>query len=96
MSFLDRLRRKRRLSVAAGNELACRELVELITDYLERSLTPADDARFEDHIKGCQSCGIYLEQMRQTIRTVGRLNEQTIDASARDALLLAFRDWKAG
>ena len=55
MSFLDRLRRKRRLFVAARKELSCRELVELITDYLERSLTPADDARFEDHIKGCQS-----------------------------------------
>jgi anti-sigma factor RsiW len=96
MSFLDRLRRKPRLSAPAGDELACQELVELITDYLERSLTPADNARFEVHIKGCQDCRTYLEQMRQTIRTVGRLREETIDAAARDPLLLAFRDWKAG
>jgi predicted anti-sigma-YlaC factor YlaD len=96
MSFLDRFRRNPRPSAAAGSELACQELVELITDYLERSLTRADDARFEEHLKGCQNCGIYLEQMRQVIRTMGRLSEETIDASARDALLLAFRDRKAG
>ena len=96
MSFLDRFRRKPRSLSAAGRGLACQEMVELITDYFERTLTPADNARFEDHIEGCEGCRTYLDQMRLTIRAMGRLSEESIDPSARDALLLAFRDWKAG
>jgi hypothetical protein len=34
--------------------------------------------------------------MVPTIRTGGRLSEESIDAPARDALLQAFRDWKVG
>jgi anti-sigma factor RsiW len=96
MSFLDRFRRKPRSPSAAGTGPSCQELVELITDYLERALTPADNARFENHIEGCEGCRTYLDQMRQTIRAMGRLSEESIDPSARNALLLAFRDWKAG
>jgi anti-sigma factor RsiW len=74
-------------------ELPCRELVELVTDYLENRLSPYDRARFETHIAECEYCATYLEQMRQTIRTLGRLPEESLSPEARDALLSAFRDW---
>jgi len=74
-------------------ELTCRELVELVTDYLEGALSPRDHARFERHIAGCDGCTTYLEQMRITIRALGRLPHETMPAPARDALLSAFRDW---
>lgn len=74
-------------------ELPCRELVELVSDYLEDRLSPRDRARFEAHLAGCEYCGTYLEQMRQTIRALGRLPEESLSAEARDALMGAFRDW---
>ena len=74
-------------------EMTCRELVELVTDYLEDRLSPGDRARFEAHLDGCEYCGTYLEQMRQTIRALGRLPEESLSAEARDALLTAFRGW---
>ena len=78
------------------NELACRDLVELVTDYLENALPPARRADFEAHLAGCGSCGRYMEQMRLTIKATGRLTEDAIDPAARDELLAIFRDWKAG
>jgi anti-sigma factor RsiW len=74
--------------------LTCQELVELVTDYLEGTLSRRDRRRFEKHIKGCDGCSRYVEQMRLTIRAVGRLEEQHITARAREELLDAFRDWK--
>jgi anti-sigma factor RsiW len=74
-------------------EMPCRELAELITDYLEDRLSPRDRARFEAHLAECEACRTYLEQFRQTIRVLGRLPEESLSAEARNALLGAFRGW---
>ena len=75
-------------------EMPCQELVELVTDYLEDRLSAVDQARFEAHIAECEYCAIYLEQMRQTIRTLGRIPEESLSDDARSALLAAFRSWR--
>lgn len=74
-------------------EMPCREFVELVTDYIEHRLSPRDRARFEAHVAECEYCETYLEQIRQTIRTLGGLTEESLSAEAREALLTAFRDW---
>ena len=74
-------------------EMPCRELVELVTEYLEDRLSPSDRARFEAHLQECEACHVYLEQFRHTIRLLGRLPEQSLSPEARDALLTAFRGW---
>jgi anti-sigma factor RsiW len=74
-------------------ELPCRELVELVTDYLEDRLSPIDRARFEAHLTECEACRTYLEQFRETIRVLGRLPEESLSSEAREALLTAFRGW---
>ena len=74
-------------------EMPCRELVELITDYLEDRLSAIDRARFEAHLAECEACSTYLDQFRQTIRMVGRLPEESLSPEARNALLDAFRGW---
>ena len=75
-------------------ELSCRELVELVTDYVEGSLDRRSRARFDRHIAGCPHCTEYLAQMRQTIRLTGRLTEEQIEPRAREELLAAFRTWR--
>ena len=75
--------------------MTCRELVELVTDYLEDRLGEADRRRFDEHLDVCADCREYVEQMRHTVRGLGRLPEDTLSPSARDALLHAFRDWRA-
>jgi anti-sigma factor RsiW len=75
-------------------EMPCQELVEVITDYLEGRLSPTDQARFEAHIADCEYCETYLEQMRQTIRTFGRILAESLTDDARETLLEAFRSWR--
>jgi anti-sigma factor RsiW len=74
--------------------MKCREMVELMSDYLEGALSPRDRERFEEHISGCDGCRGYLAQMRRTVRVVGRLTEDAIPAHVQRELLTAFRDWK--
>lgn len=74
--------------------LACQELVELVTAYLDGGLSRRDRRRFERHIGGCDNCSAYVEQMRLVIEASGRLTEDDIDPGARQELLEAFRGWK--
>jgi predicted anti-sigma-YlaC factor YlaD len=74
--------------------MSCRELVELVTDYLEGSLSASDSKRFEEHLALCPGCRNYLDQMRTTVRLTGALRAETIAPRMRGELLEAFREWK--
>ncbi len=76
-------------------QLSCRELVELVTDYLEGALSEEERARFEQHIGICSGCRVYLEQMRITIEQLGHLPEAALSADAERELLEAFRGWRS-
>ena len=80
------------MSSAATDELACRELVELVTDYLEGRLDSADRERFEAHLAECDGCATYVEQMRQTLAALGRIPEESVSPQARAELLQIFDD----
>ncbi|WP_242344309.1 anti-sigma factor family protein [Anaeromyxobacter terrae] len=75
-------------------ELTCRELVELVTEYLEGALAPDERTRFELHLAVCHGCTQYLHQLRATLRIAGRLSEESLPDEARASLLRAFREWK--
>jgi anti-sigma factor RsiW len=75
--------------------LSCQELVELVTDYLEDALSPADRARFDAHIAGCEGCTMYLRQMREMLELLGELTTDSISPQAEAELRATFRDWKS-
>jgi len=77
-------------------DLTCRELVELVTDYLESSLSRRDRKRFEKHISGCPNCTEYVAQFRETIRLTGTLLERDIPREAAEELVAVFAAWKRG
>lgn len=76
-------------------ELACQEVVELVTAYLEDALEPVDRERFEEHLVFCDGCDTYLDQMRTTVRLTGSA-DVALPAELEDRLLEAFRGWRAG
>jgi len=82
------------MDMSDNTDLTCQELVELVTDYLEGSLSAAQRARFDEHLIMCTGCRNYLAQMRQTIKLTGTLTEDSIAPQARDDLLGVFRNWK--
>jgi anti-sigma factor RsiW len=78
-----------------GRDLTCKELVELITGYLEGRLRGRRLRRFESHLAGCDGCTRYLAQMEAMIRATGMLTEEQVPDEQKVVLLAAFRDWKA-
>jgi anti-sigma factor RsiW len=77
------------------SDLACKELVEIITDYLEGTLPARDRARFDTHLMTCPPCREYVAEMHTTLRLTGRLTVESISPATRDQLLRAFRRMKA-
>jgi anti-sigma factor RsiW len=75
-------------------EMPCRELVEVITDYLEDALSDRDRLRFEAHLAECDDCRDYVAQFEQTIALSGRVEPDQLPPDLRDELLSAFRAWR--
>jgi anti-sigma factor RsiW len=76
-----------------GSDLTCKELVELVTRYLDGSLQGRRRRRFEAHLAECDGCTAYLRQMAATIRGTGALTEEQVTDEQKTVLLTAFRGW---
>ena len=88
MSRLRTLLRRR------GPGLACQDLVETITDYLDDAMTPRRRRAFETHLAACADCRAYVAQFEATIAASGRAPApDALDPAERDALLAAFHAW---
>jgi anti-sigma factor RsiW len=77
-----------------AEHITCQEVVELVTDYLDRALPADETSLFEQHINFCDGCIFYVEQMRATVATVGRIEEEDVPPETKDKLMAAFREWK--
>jgi predicted anti-sigma-YlaC factor YlaD len=77
-----------------GLTITCTEIVEVVTDYLEGQVDEALRAEIEAHLALCPGCDNYLEQMRETIRVMGRVPVESLSDAARDDLLAAFRTFR--
>lgn len=76
-------------------QMNCRQVVELMTDYIEGFLSSVDRARFEEHIAGCDGCRAYLVQLQTTRKIMGKLADEPVPASVERDLLEAFRSWRS-
>jgi anti-sigma factor RsiW len=81
--------------IALPDNLTCRELVELVTAYLDGVMANDERDRFDSHLAECAGCAAYLDQMRHTIAATGMLAEGDLSDEAASALLTAFRRWHA-
>lgn len=73
--------------------ITCREVVELVTAYLNEDLEPAERVVLEQHLLTCPPCTTHVEQMRTTVAVVGTL--RGAGAAAPPSTLEIFRKWKA-
>jgi anti-sigma factor RsiW len=76
-------------------DMVCRDAVELVTDYLEGTLTRRDRRRFESHLRDCPNCTAYVEQIRITIRLTGTIEPEELTAEAREDLMRLYRRWQS-
>jgi anti-sigma factor RsiW len=74
--------------------ITCQEVVELVTDYLEGDLAADQTSLFEQHLNFCDGCVWYVDQIKTTVATAGRIREEDVPAETREQLMAAFRDWR--
>ena len=79
--------------MATMHELVCKDIVEVVTDYLEGAIPPALRRRFEAHLAECPYCTEYVAQMRTLGGGLGGLADEQLAPERRDALAAAFRGW---
>jgi anti-sigma factor RsiW len=78
---------------AEVTELSCRELVELVTEYLEGTLDPERLAALDAHLAACDGCDAYVEQMRLTVAALRQLERgEELHPGTREVVLAAFRE----
>lgn len=77
-----------------GLSIDCRQVVELVTDYLEGELPPELTAEVEAHLALCEGCQVYLEQMRRTIVELGRVPVDSLSPEAQQELVATFRTFR--
>jgi anti-sigma factor RsiW len=75
--------------------MACRQAVELVTDYLEGTLSLAQRRRFEAHLARCPDCPEYLAQMRAIIALAGSVTPDDLTPRMQGELITLYRRWLA-
>ena len=74
--------------MGSSTGMACRELVELVTAYLDGALPSPERARFDEHLRACAGCRAYLVQMEVVVGTLGDLGREQEETRAEKARLL--------
>ena len=82
------------MSLRADNVLTCREMVELVTDYLEGVLDPDTRVELEAHLQLCPGCAEYVRQMEVPLRMVGTVPLDDLSERTKADLLEAFRGFR--
>jgi anti-sigma factor RsiW len=81
-------------SGSSPDDLACIDLVNEVTEYLDGRLDEGQREDFERHVEECGPCQVALDRFQTVIRLVGRLTPADvakIDALTRDRLLATLR-----
>jgi anti-sigma factor RsiW len=76
--------------------LPCIEVVELVSDYLDGELDAETRQRVEEHLELCPPCRVYVKQVRETVRALGRLPEDGLPEHAVAELEAAFAAFRRG
>ena len=71
--------------------LVCQEAVDLVSDYLDGTLSRRDRRRLEEHLANCDACTAYVEQIRMTIAASGMVRPDDLSPEALETLTDLFR-----
>jgi anti-sigma factor RsiW len=75
--------------------MVCKQAVELVTDYLEGTLSARDRRRFEAHLRTCPNCSAYLRQIKATIELTGTIEPEDLSPEAMTDLTNLYRRWRS-
>jgi anti-sigma factor RsiW len=80
------------VTVRGPESLVCKDVVEMVSEYLDGAMSPTDRARLEQHLLVCPPCTAHVGQMRSTLEQLAKLRASPPDAGP--AVVDLFREWK--
>jgi len=66
--------------------LRCRDVVELLVEYLDDQLDPATAGALAAHVTGCEECTAFTNTYRKTVQALRQLREEDLPSQLRDRL----------
>jgi anti-sigma factor RsiW len=76
--------------------MICRELAELLIDFISGELPPEQQKLVQEHLCQCPPCLVYMETYRVTIRLTRKLPCQPLPPALAERLKKALGDIRAG
>jgi hypothetical protein len=73
------------------SELECRQIAELLGEYLEGTLSKRTTELLEWHIEGCAPCVAFVNTYRGTVNATRALRDMTIPVELKHRLLAVLR-----
>ncbi len=73
----------------------CRELAELLIDFISGELPPDHHQRIQEHLGACPPCVTYLETYQLTIRITRKLPCQPIPPALKERLEKALAEFQS-
>ncbi|HEX4218235.1 MAG TPA: zf-HC2 domain-containing protein [Acidimicrobiales bacterium] len=83
------------MALLRPKDILCQQAVELVTDYLEGSLSRRQRRRFEAHVRACPNCSAYLQQIRTVIALNQALEPDDLSPDAQEDLIELYRRWQS-
>jgi anti-sigma factor RsiW len=77
-----------------SSPLVCRDAVELVSGYLDGTLSRRQRRRLEKHLAECDACTAYLDQMRATIAASGKVTPEDLPSDVVEGLVNLFRQYR--
>jgi anti-sigma factor RsiW len=74
--------------------ITCRELAELLIDYVSGDLPPEHCERLAHHLRLCPPCVAYLETYRLTIKLTRRLPDAPVPTQLKERLRVALEEMR--
>jgi hypothetical protein len=73
--------------------LTCKEVVELVTEFLEGGMAPEERVRLEQHLLVCPPCTLHIGQVRATIGLSALVRTDAAPGEVNQELIDRFRRW---
>ena len=77
------------------NEIECRQIAELLADYLDGTLPGHQRDLIDFHIDGCPPCVAFINTYRGTIQATRDCNEIQIPSELKKRLLAVLKSDRA-
>lgn len=74
--------------------MECRDVAQLLPEYLDASLADRRSGEIEEHLARCETCSAFVDQIREVAAAAKLLRPPVEKAGAPGRILRLYERWK--